>query len=74
MVINLHEAEAYTRWRTARDGVDYRLMTELEHTAIRDETERNDPVLCSKSGKLAQEVSRLVNIHAGNYRYLTYIY
>ena len=32
VAVNYHEAKAYCRWK----GPEYRLMTEAEHSAIRD--------------------------------------
>jgi 5-histidylcysteine sulfoxide synthase len=34
--VNLHEAEAYARWKSSMTGKNYRLMSELEQNAIRD--------------------------------------
>ncbi|MEQ1789419.1 MAG: 5-histidylcysteine sulfoxide synthase [Rickettsiales bacterium] len=41
--VNFHEAKAYCTWRSERDGGDiqYRLLTEAEHNAIRDGKEHN---------------------------------
>lgn len=43
--VNFHEAQAFCRWRQEKDQENkhYRLLTEAEHNALRDETE--DPVL-----------------------------
>jgi formylglycine-generating enzyme required for sulfatase activity len=34
-VVNLHEAHAYCKWRTARTGKNTRITTELEHHLLR---------------------------------------
>lgn len=34
-VVNFHEAKAYCKWKSARDGFNYRLITEAEHQALR---------------------------------------
>jgi 5-histidylcysteine sulfoxide synthase len=47
--VNFHEAEAYARWKTQKDQskLKYRLLTEIEHQLLRDETSI-DPVLQTK--------------------------
>lgn len=48
VVVNYHEAAAYAKWKSEQDGAAYRIMTELEHRAIRDERDvsrkEHDPV------------------------------
>lgn len=39
VVVNLHEATAFAKWRSLKTGKPYRVMTELEHRAIRDSRE-----------------------------------
>lgn len=34
-VVNFHEAQAYCKWKSTQDNLDYRLMTEAEHQALR---------------------------------------
>ena len=34
-VVNFHEAKAYCKWKATKDGVNYRLLTEAEHQALR---------------------------------------
>ncbi len=34
-VVNYHEAKAYCRWKSDKDGRPYRLITEAEHQALR---------------------------------------
>jgi len=36
VVVNYHEAEAYAKWKSVKTGQKYRVMTELEHNAIRN--------------------------------------
>lgn len=36
VVVNLHEATAFAKWKSLKTGKPYRVMTELEHRAIRD--------------------------------------
>lgn len=42
VMVNFHEATAFANWKSERsgDGRVYRVMTELEHRAIRDDEER----------------------------------
>jgi 5-histidylcysteine sulfoxide synthase len=35
-IVNFHEAKAYCAWRTEKDGVPYRLLTEAEHHRLRE--------------------------------------
>ena len=44
VAVNYHEAHAFAAWRAERSGRDCRVMTELEHIAIRDEAEAADRV------------------------------
>jgi 5-histidylcysteine sulfoxide synthase len=59
--VNLHEAEAFARWKSTVDGKCYRLMSELEHNAIRDAVDLSqsydkvDPVM-SPDNKEASNV------------------
>eukprot|EP01039_Chlorochromonas_danica_P003875 gene3876-4233_t len=34
--VNYHEASAFAKWKSEKDGKNYRILTELEHRAIRD--------------------------------------
>jgi 5-histidylcysteine sulfoxide synthase len=36
VAVNLHEAAAFAKWKSLKTGRPYRVMTELEHRAIRD--------------------------------------
>lgn len=44
VAVNYHEAHAFAAWRSERVGRACRVMTELEHNAIRDEAEAADRV------------------------------
>jgi len=35
VVVNYHEAQAYCRWRSKKDGINLHLVTEAEHQAMR---------------------------------------
>jgi len=62
VTVNYHEAEAYTNWKSKQTGKKLRIITELEHNAIRSPqqvAERSsgsnveDPVLHSNDGRLS---------------------
>jgi hypothetical protein len=36
VVINYHEATAFAKWKSLKSGKNFRILTELEHRAIRD--------------------------------------
>lgn len=38
VVVNFHEASAFAAWKAKETGKAIRVITELEHRAIRDET------------------------------------
>ena len=44
VAVNYHEAAAYTKWQALKSGKPIRVMTELEHNAIRDPKNRLDKV------------------------------
>lgn len=78
VIVNFHEASAFCKWRSSTSGKTTRVMTELEHNAMRDEecekTENNtnnssnqmrfkyDPVLSSKTGVLAKDSAINTNL------------
>lgn len=41
--VNFHEAAAYAKWKAVKTGKELRVMTELEHNAIRDSSQRLKP-------------------------------
>jgi 5-histidylcysteine sulfoxide synthase/putative 4-mercaptohistidine N1-methyltranferase len=49
--VNFHEAKAYLSWKTQQDNAEipYRLLTEAEHNALRDNNV-DDPVMRQKGG------------------------
>jgi len=52
VVVNFHEADAFANWRASRTGKRIRVMSEIEHNAIRDNT-------ASSSGRdIAQSYSQ----------------
>ena len=59
VVVNFHEADAFSNWRASKTGKRVRVMSELEHNAIRDSaTENGDVALSySKSKSMADAVS-----------------
>src|SRR5262249_50756073 len=61
VVVNYHEAAAYAKWKSEQDGTPCRIMTELEHRAIRDERDishkEHDPVARFSGNEMAK-VSR----------------
>ncbi|MBX9725523.1 MAG: SUMF1/EgtB/PvdO family nonheme iron enzyme, partial [Candidatus Obscuribacterales bacterium] len=38
VVVNFHEAVAFSKWKSAQDGMTYRLLSEAEHHALRAST------------------------------------
>jgi formylglycine-generating enzyme required for sulfatase activity len=64
--VNLHEAEAFINWKKLKTGKNLRILTELEHCAIRDDNQKQnntskdvqiiDPVLTSKEGRCFNDV------------------
>jgi 5-histidylcysteine sulfoxide synthase len=61
---NMHEATAFANWKSMKDGKTYRIMSELEHRAIRDTVTlnplgyQNDPILTLAPGGLKDGESR----------------
>ena len=61
--VNYHEAQAYCAWRSAREGVRYRLPSEAEHQALRGAAQRQarslgvvaDPVMQCDGVTLGRE-------------------
>jgi 5-histidylcysteine sulfoxide synthase len=45
VAVNLHEAAAFAKWKSLKTGRPYRVMTELEHRAIRDGAEDGSATL-----------------------------
>lgn len=73
VVINLHEAVAFSNWKSLMTGKKLRLMTELEHHAIRDplikENEKyyvNDPILSFTAAKNVNDRSISVSKQSRN--------
>ena len=65
--VNMHEATAFAIWKSQKSGSTYRVISELEHHAIRDKsqqlsdmTEAVDMVVQDSSpGKMMSEVSNV---------------
>jgi Flp pilus assembly protein TadB len=53
--VNYHEAAAFATWKSKRSGKNLRVITELEHRAIRDSIDA-DPILSHAPGALDQQV------------------
>jgi len=61
---NWHEARAYCAWLSEKDGVAYRLPSEVEHHALRDARQRDpalgeerDPVMVCDGASLARRAA-----------------
>lgn len=58
VVVNFHEADAFANWRANKTGKRVRVMSELEHNAIRDEETKVDVAQAySKAHSMADAVS-----------------
>lgn len=55
-IVNFHEAKAYLKWRTQRDGIDgsYRLMSEMEQCRLRNQVEPEPEGHRCQRGALAE--------------------
>lgn len=42
VVINYHEAQAFAKWKSLQTGKSYRILTELEHRAMRETSESTE--------------------------------
>ena len=71
--VNMHEATAFAIWKSQKSGSTYRVISELEHHAIRDKsqqlsdmTEAVDMVVQDSSpGKMMSEVSDVQTLYNG---------
>lgn len=54
--VNFHEAKAFLSWKSAKEGSQFRLLTEAEHTLLRRESP-HDLVLENASGDFAESRS-----------------
>ncbi len=74
--VNHHEAKAYCAWRAEQEGSPYRLLSEVEHQALRDARQRaavsaeveSDPVMRFDGATLAHECGWNLNLAWGSSR------
>jgi 5-histidylcysteine sulfoxide synthase/putative 4-mercaptohistidine N1-methyltranferase len=74
--VNHHEAKAYCAWRAEQEGAPYRLLSEVEHQALRDARQRaavsaeveSDPVMRFDGATLAHECGWNLNLAWGSSR------
>eukprot|EP01036_Dinobryon_divergens_P053048 gene53048-70921_t len=72
VVVNHHEASAFANWKSSvstdngddDDGKSYRIMTELEHNAIRSCSERKDNDKDKDNDKVKKEMEELFSTRA----------
>jgi 5-histidylcysteine sulfoxide synthase/putative 4-mercaptohistidine N1-methyltranferase len=70
--VNFHEAKAYLSWRSAQDHRPYRLLTEKEHTYLRqsppsrESNEPNDPVALFDSTGMRDVAKLNLNLAYGS--------
>lgn len=66
--VNMHEAVAFSTWKSKKEGAHYRVISELEHHAIRDNSQKQrdssgDLILAGPShGKMMSEVNTTVSL------------
>lgn len=66
--VNGHEAAAYCKWLSERDGRPFRLPSEAEHNALRDPVRGvgDDPVMCADGATLLRERGLNLNLGCGS--------
>jgi formylglycine-generating enzyme required for sulfatase activity len=56
--VNMHEATAFATWKSHKNGSHYRVLSELEHHAIRNESQQ----LSGPSGSVDMVLKSLQNV------------
>eukprot|EP01038_Epipyxis_sp_PR26KG_P013613 gene13613-18268_t len=64
VIVNYHEAAAFAKWKSLQSNETFRIMTELEHRAIRDNCDKNEDYITKVGGnKMAEERGYNTNLN-----------